>query len=387
MQLLEVLDRQQAREFIRVQPALHKENPNYIRPLDKDIAEVFDRKKNKAFRFGEITRWILMNDAGECIGRIAAFVNSKYRTIGDEFPVGGIGFFECIYNQTAADMLFDVAKHWLMQRGMEAMDGPINFGERDRWWGLLIKGFQPPLYAMNYNPYYYRQLFEDYGFHNFYNQFCFGYDHKKEFNAKTLADHAVVAKDSNFHAGFIKGSNLEKWAGDFATVYNKAWAGHGSLKEMKKEHAVKLFRKMKLVMDKRIIWFVYYKNEPIAVYLNLPDLNQWFKYLNGKFSWWHRLKFLWIKKTIPCRRFTGLAFGVIPEFQGKGVDSFLMVEIRRYAATLPYEEYEGQWIGDFNTRMIAIAENIGDSYHTRLLATYRFLFDQTREFKRHPSLS
>ncbi len=24
---------------------------------------------------------------------------------------------------------------------MEAMDGPINFGDRDRWWGLLIDGF------------------------------------------------------------------------------------------------------------------------------------------------------------------------------------------------------------------------------------------------------
>jgi hypothetical protein len=224
MQLLEVLNRQQAREFIRVQATMHKDNPNYIRPLDKDIAEVFDKKKNKAFRFGEITRWILMNDEDECIGRIAAFVNSKYHTIGDEFPVGGIGFFECINDQLAADMLFDVAKHWLRQRGMEAMDGPVNFGERDRWWGLLIKGFQPPLYAMNYNPYYYRQLFEDYGFRNFYNQHCFGYDHKKEFNEKTLAEHAVVARDPDFHAGFIKGNNLEKWASDFATVYNKAWA-------------------------------------------------------------------------------------------------------------------------------------------------------------------
>ena len=44
-------------------------------------------------------------------------------------------------------MLFDVAKHWLLQRGMEAMDGPINCGERDRWWGLLVEGFAPPPYC------------------------------------------------------------------------------------------------------------------------------------------------------------------------------------------------------------------------------------------------
>ena len=55
---------------------------------------------------------------------------------------------------------------------MEAMDGPINFGERDRWWGLVTEGFKPPIYLMNYNPPYYQSLFENYGFKNFYNQVC-----------------------------------------------------------------------------------------------------------------------------------------------------------------------------------------------------------------------
>ncbi len=90
------------------------------------------------------------------IGRIAAFINKKYKNKGDDVPVGGIGFFECINDQDAADMLFDVAKHWLLQQGMEAMDGPINFGERDRWWGLVVEGFQTTVYCMNYNPPYYK---------------------------------------------------------------------------------------------------------------------------------------------------------------------------------------------------------------------------------------
>jgi hypothetical protein len=86
------------------------------------------------------------------IGRIAAFVNKRYKNKGDDVPVGGMGFFDCINNQEAADMLLDVARHWLGQRGMEAMDGPINFGERDKWWGLLVEGFHEPLWSMNFNP-------------------------------------------------------------------------------------------------------------------------------------------------------------------------------------------------------------------------------------------
>lgn len=179
MQLIEVNNKKQAREFLQANVEINRNNPAYIRPLDKDINAVFDPAKNKSFRFGKAIRWILKDDSstgseGKLIGRIAAFTNSKYKNKGDDVPVGGIGFFDCINDQNAADMLFDVARHWLLQQGMQAMDGPINFGERDRWWGLVVKGTEiPPMYCMNFNASYYQQLFENYGFKNFFNQVCF----------------------------------------------------------------------------------------------------------------------------------------------------------------------------------------------------------------------
>ena len=124
MQLIPVTNKAAAKEFIQVAVDLYKNDPNWIRPLDKDINEVFDPKKNKAFRFGEAERWILKDNSGKSIGRIAAFVNKKYKNKGDDVPVGGVGFFECINNQEAADLMLDNAKHWLMQKGMEAMTVP-----------------------------------------------------------------------------------------------------------------------------------------------------------------------------------------------------------------------------------------------------------------------
>src|SRR5579859_5810298 len=163
MELILVTTPSQAKEFIQANVELNRSQPGYIRPLDNDINEVFNPEKNKAFRHGEVARWLLKDGDGKLAGRIAAFVNRKYKTKGDDVPVGGIGFFDCIDSQEAADMLFDVARHWLAQRGMEAMDGPINFGERDNWWGLLTQGFHEPLYGMNFNPPYYKELFERYG--------------------------------------------------------------------------------------------------------------------------------------------------------------------------------------------------------------------------------
>jgi hypothetical protein len=389
MQLIEVTGPKLAEEFIEVNVLVNRNVPNYIRPLEKDINEVFDEKKNKAFRFGKLIRWVLKNDEGKLIGRIAAFTNKKYRNKGDDVPVGGIGFFDCINDQAAADLLFDVAKHWLLQQGMEAMDGPINFGERDRWWGLVAEGFQEPLYCMNYNQPYYVELFENYGFRLFFNQICLGMNPKQTLSSKIFERHAAVAADPSFSVRQIEKKRIQKYAADFAAVYNAAWAGHGGVKEIKKEQVVLMFKKMKPVMDERLLWFAYQNEKPIAIFINLPDLNQWFKYLNGKFSLLHKLKFLWVKKTKPCKKFTGLVFGVVPEFQGKGIDAYLIGEADK-TVKLPsfqYIEYEMQWIGDFNPKMLNVGLGLGDVYTSRRLVTYRYLFDRTKEFKRHPILN
>ena len=146
-----------------------------------------------------------------------------------------------------------------------------------------------------------------------------------------------------------------------------------------------MFQSMKPVLDEKINWFAYYKGEPIAIWINLPDLNQWFKHLKGKFSLFHKLKFLWIKSTVKNTKFTGLVFGVVPEFQGKGVDAFMIVEAAKVVQpTTSYTEYEMQWIGEFNPKMINVASSLGETFRSRMLTTYRYLFDREKEFKRHP---
>lgn len=386
MQLITVADKSTIKQFLELPAMIHKDNPEWIRPLDKDIEEVFDPEKNKLFRQKEnaIERWILRDDNGKNIGRIAAFVNKKYKTTGDTQPTGGIGFFDCIHDQKAADFMFDHAKKWLQERGMEAMDGPINFGERDRWWGLVVEGFHEPLYCMNYNPPYYQELFENYGFRLFFNQICFALKVKDPVDPKFYERAAKFENDPEFHSEYLKKKNLDKYAEDFCTVYNKAWAGHGGNKSLELRQAKKIMHSMKPVIDEHLVWFIYHKNEPIGCYLNLPDLNQWFKHLNGKFGLLQKLKFLWIKKFGKCNRFIGLVFGIVPEFQGTGADAYIIIEAAKIIQPeAKYEDYEMQWIGDFNPKMINIAEKLG-THRSRRLVTYRYLFDRNKEFKRHP---
>jgi hypothetical protein len=387
MQLIAVTDKKADKQFMELPYRIYAKDDAWIAPLKHEVSAVFDPKKNKSFRFGELKRWILEKD-GKTIGRIAAFVNKKYKSKGDEFPVGGVGFFECINDQAAANALFDGAKNWLIEAGMGAMDGPINFGERDKWWGLLVEGFEPPAYGMNYNPPYYKSLFEQYGFNLFFEQYCFGMNIKTPLQNKILERHQIVAQDPLFSVKHLQKKEIDTYADDFATVYNKAWAGHGGMKELSNEQARILFRKMKPVMDEKIIWFAYYKNDPIAIFTNLPDLNQLFKYLKGEFNLFRKIQFLLIKAFITNKKFNGLVFGIIPEFQGKGIDAYLIAEASKILnkEASKYEKYEMQWIGDFNPKMINIAENLGEVYKSRTLITYRHQFNRNIPFKRHPLL-
>lgn len=383
MNAVKVTNDAEKREFLEFPPRLYKNDKNYIRPLNKDIQDVFDKKKNKFFKTGECERFLFKNTQNKTVGKVAVFVNKKYK---QEQPTGGIGFFDCINDQETANFIFDFCKNWLQERGMEAMDGSINFGERDKFWGIVTDGFDEPLYGMNYNLPYYKDLFENYGFQIYFNQLCYSRPVHGDVSRVFTVMHAKHAKNPAISAKPMKKNQLEKFAKDFTEVYNKAWANHGGGKEMEYAKTLKMFKAMKPVINEHISWFVYENEKPIAMWMNIPDLNQWFKYLHGKFGIWEKLKFLWVKKFKKNTKMVGIVFGVVPEWQRSGIDGYMIWEGTKHLRKhTDFEVTELQWIGDFNPKMMKIAESL-DTTVTRKLATYRYLFDRTKPFDRHRTL-
>ena len=389
MHFVEVKDKKEKKEFLNLPVRLYKHDPNWIRPLDKDIENVFDPAKNKFFKYGECIRWILLNDQNETIGRVAAFYSERTATKDNDQPTGGMGFFECINDQKAAHKLFNQCREWLIDKGMEAMDGPINFGSRDRWWGLLAEGFTQPTYCSNYNPPYYKELFESYGFQVYFRQYTYARKIKEGgLDPKVYEKAQLIRNNPDIVFRHIRKKNLSKYAEDFRYVYNKAWAKHAGLKEMTPEQAMAIMKQIKPVIDEKIIWFGYHKDEPIAFYVNLPELNQIIKHVNGKLDLIGKLKFLWHKKMKTCRKIFGVSFGVVPEFQGKGVEAAIVEAITEvvWSKESHYEDYEMNWIGDFNPKMMRVCENVGGKIHKTHI-TYRKLFDESKPFKRAPIIN
>ena len=372
--------------FCAVNATLNQFNPNYIRPLDNEVQQVFDPSKNKLFKDGNAKRWLLIDEQGAYIGRIAAFYYAKYKNKGTEYPVGCIGYFDCINNQAAANLLFDTAKAWLKENGMEAMDGPINFGDRDKWWGLMVEGFdREPMYGMSFNPPYYETLLTQYGFENFYNQYYYRLNIFDELPERFKERYEKFKSKPDYQARHLDKKHLEKYAQDFVTIYNEAWAQHGEAKAITLEQIMKLFKTLDPIMDSKMIWFAYYKNDPIAMFINIPDVNQYFKHFNGKLGWKEKIHLMWMKWTRQNKRLTGLAFGVVPKYQSLGIDSFLIYSSALVMWDLKtYQEYEMGWAGDWNPKMVNIYKSLG-AQPSRRMVTFRHIFDLNQHpFERHP---
>ena len=386
MYLQEVTTPAHQKEFFQMAVRLYKNEKNWIRPLDKDIEDLFHPETNKLFKSGgKSIRWLLIDDHGKTIGRNAAFINPKWK---EKIPTGGMGFFECINDQKAAFMLFDAAKDWLVAQGMEAMDGPVNFGERDKWWGLLVDGFSPANYNMHWNFAYYKDLFEAYGFQIYFKQYTYSRNVKGVVVDPKIRERSMkILENKDFEFRCLKGKELwEKFPEYFMTVYNKAWAAHLG-KTISVREAKLMLSKMKPIIDPNLIFFGFYKGDPICFFISIPEINQIFKYVDGKMDLIGKLKFLWHKTFNPPDKMLGLVFGVVPEFQGKGVESAMATDYRDNVAEkkLPYETIEMNWVGDFNPKMMRVCEQLNASIF-KTHHTYRYIFDRSVPFEKHKVL-
>lgn len=361
MTIEEVKSNTQRRQFLDVARLIYQNDTNWVCPLDTDIEGVFDPKKNNFHEHGQIKRWVLKSNKGELIGRIAAFVNDK-KAFQFEQPTGGIGFFECINDTKASSLLFDTAKEWLSGAGMAAMDGPINFGENDNFWGLLIEGFTPPSFGMNYHLPYYKNLFEEYGFTKLYEQITNHLEVNKPFPERFSKIAQWVAHKPGYRFEHLQAKNFDRFASDFAEIYNDAWKDFENFVPLDKPSILESFNKMKVVMDEKLIWFAYVNDEPASFVVILPDANQMIKSFNGKLGLLEKLKFSY-NKWKGVTRMRAIVMGTKQAFQKHGLESALFVKLKEYVLPLnQYKVLELSWVGDFNDKMLSIHQATGATF-------------------------
>lgn len=389
MQIIEVRSKEEREEFHRFPKRLYKGDPFWVCPLDSMVESVFDPRRNHAFSHGEAIRWLLRDENSKTIGRIAAFID-KVRSAANRQPTGGLGFFEVIENKNAAFLLFDTVKEWLSARGMEAIDGPINFGENDNYWGLLVDGFMQQAFGMPYNKKYYRDFFEEYGFRNYFEQYSYhrtvrGNNNKiEEFPARMLKIAKWLTKRPGYSFRHFEFRNSHKYYNDLCEIYNTTWIYlKDDFTPVDPAFLDESLREARPVIDEELIWFAYYNDKPIGFFVLLPDLNQILKHFNGKLHAWNIIRFVWYKMTHEMTRMRAVIGGVLYSNQNTGVEAAIFFHLYQVFKRKKWlKEMELSWVGDYNTKMLAIYEALG-AKKAKTHITFRYMINKTLQFLRY----
>ncbi|MEZ4988883.1 MAG: hypothetical protein R2824_00675 [Saprospiraceae bacterium] len=323
MYFIEVKDQSTWKLFHKVPHYIYRNDPNWICPLETDIEAVFDPQKNKTFDHGEARLWVLLNDQKEPIGRIAAFIDHK-RNQELEVPMGGIGYFESIDDRDVAFSLFEKAAEYLRSKGIKGIDGPVNFGERDKFWGLLVKNFAPPIFMENYHPPYYQSFFEDWGFQP-YEQVLTMKGAMNEVPVDRFGALARRMKDRYpYRVASIDLNDLDQIAVHFAEVYNAAFTHFPYFKPLEPALIKEALKSLRPIATNEMGCVAFYEDRAVGIAGLHPDINPFLKHAKGKLSWWKLPKFLYKLRFDRPQWLKGIIFGVHPEFQGKGVFALMI---------------------------------------------------------------
>lgn len=387
MQIIQVSGKELVNEFHALPEKIYRNDPNWIPLLRIMVEDTFNPKKNTKFNTGNACRWIVRKN-GQCVGRIAAFYDADYSS-GYDQPTGCCGFFECTDDRKAAFLLFDTARQWLAANGMEAMDGPVNFGENFFYWGLLTDGFQPQTFGMQYNPPYYRKLFEAYGFKTYYEQYSYSLDiTHPDLPERFWKIAARVAQKPDYRFEHFTFREQERFITDFIEIHRLAWSSHGNYKPVHADQLRDMLKSARLILEEEFIWYVYHHNLPVAFFMMIPDFNQIIRRLkNGKLNLLNIIKILGYKKMNVINRCRVIVLGVIPQYQRLGIESGIFHQLKQVMIEKPwYNEMEMSWVGDFNPKMNVLFQSLGASHKLTHL-TLRYLFDRKKEFTRAPIIS
>lgn len=383
MKILEVNNVVAKKYFHKVPHRIYRKDSNWACPLEISVEDAFNPLKNAFLKKGEICRWVVLSDKNEPIGRIAAFYHSE-KAYHFEQPTGGCGFFECINDKDVAFLLFDTAKEWLKSHGMEAMDGPVNPGENYINWGLLVDGFMPQGYGMPYNPPYYLELFTEYGFKNYFEQYSYHLDLTKPFPERFWKIAGWIAKKPSFQFEHIRFDNIDKYVSDFVSIYDEAWRFHEHYNPIDPEDIRDFIKSSRMILDEEFVWFAYHEGKPIALFVMIPDINQILRHLKGKLNPIGTIKFLYLMRRHTITRSRILVMGIVPQFQKSGIESGIFWHLNEVMKNKPwYKEIELSWAGDFNPLIISLYKEVGGK-HMKTHYTMRYLFDRNAPFNRAP---
>src|SRR5579883_2584841 len=360
LEIIPVDDGVRLRRFIRVPFAVHRNDPAWIAPLIMERKQAFSPSSNAFLRRAEVRFWIARRD-GRDVGRISAQIDPLAQR-GAEGPVGHFGCLSAIDDHEVFATLLDTAENYLKGRGIKRVCGPFSLSINEET-GLLIDGFDtPPMLLMGHDPPYAGSRVE-----------ALGYRKEKDVYAYLLDMQAPLSRSARSMlerplAGSVRMRrlNFSDYSGEIrrmVDIFNDAWSGNWGFVPLTEQETDEMAKRMRMLLDERLVWFAEVDGEAVAFIVALPNLNEAIQDLGGHlfpFGW---AKLLWRLKVSGVRSARVPLMGVRRRLAGTVIGSAIPLQL--IGAVLPsnadfgFRGIELSWILEDNLPMRRVLERLG----------------------------
>jgi ribosomal protein S18 acetylase RimI-like enzyme len=321
MEIKPVESSQDLKEFINLPYNLYKKDANWVAPLRSEQKNQFIPIKNPMLDHCRYQLFLLWSD-GQVVGRIAAFVDQLALEAWKQ-PIGLFGSFECIPDPAGADLLLNAAREWNHSQGMRFLRGPWSFASQE--WGMVIEGYSPPpVILAPYNPPFYNDFMTSFGLKKVKDLLVYVIDASEGYQVPEKYLTITDKIENRFHVK-VRSVNMNALEADVMTIMsiaNQSIADNWGFYPVTESESRAMARDLKQIVNPRAVLIAEdNKGKPIGFAISLPDINLLLRNYNGRLFPFNWLKLILNLKKI--NQYRMWALGVIPEYQGKAIDTLL----------------------------------------------------------------
>ena len=364
-----VKDKAGTMAFLKAPFPIFADDPNWVAPLFLERLEHLSTKKNPYFEHAEAQLFVAERD-GRPVGRISAQIDRLHLERYKD-QTGQFGFIDAENNPETFAALFKAAEDWLRAKGMKRVTGPFSFSINDET-GLLVDGFNtPPNMLMPHHRKYYAAEVEKNGYRKAKDVLAFEFDNRTGLTPtlRKVVDRMMASGDLKVRP--VNKKDLRNEINIIMSIFNDAWSENWGFIPFTEAELNLLAKNFKMLVPAGAVRIASWKGENAAFIVSMPNINEWFRGLNGSLLSWKLPRLLKGVITGKTKSVRVPLMGVLKKYQdtmvGAGLALSVIREASDYQISRGVTHGEFSWVLEDNLRLRHIMESMG----ARAYKTYR----------------
>ncbi|MCK5067554.1 MAG: hypothetical protein KAR16_08950 [Bacteroidales bacterium] len=342
IEIREVNSRRKLKQFVCFAHKLYKNHPYWVPSLLKGEMTTLSSKSNPSFEHCD-TLFLMAYKDGKAAGRIAGIINHHYIEQWNKKDAR-FCWFDTIDDPEVTRSLFERIEKWAASKGMDRIIGPMGFTTFERQ-GMLVSGFEEiPTFAGCYNYPYYSDHLKQLGFESEIQYVEYELKVPHEVPAKIMKISNLIKKRYGLHILEVKKTkDMLPYADPVFRVINASYKplyGFTTLTEKQIAYFVKRF--FGFIKPDYVSAVIDRHNNVLGFQISMPSLSKALQRAKGRLlplGWFHLRRAMRNPERIDT-----LLTGVLPEYQGKGVNAVFMTHLTQAAINtgIKYAESNGE---------------------------------------------